>query len=98
AQTPALTTRKAGAPATVGRRVVRKPSVSEGSGDLARALRLGPLVLLGLELLGGGDRGVHVEAEVARLLDEHDGLHGAVVVEPLLVAARGDLTALRPVV
>src|SRR5205085_5786471 len=51
-----------------------------------------------LERLRSLDRRAEVETLVLRLLDQHDGLEGLGVVQPLLAAARRDLRLQRPVV
>src|SRR5207244_1815580 len=44
------------------------------------------------------DRRAEVQALVLRLLDQHHGLEGVDVVDPLLLALGGDLRLVRPVV
>src|SRR5918912_600759 len=48
--------------------------------------------------MGGLDRRAEVQALVLRLLDQHDGLERADVVDALLLARRRDLGLIRPVV
>src|SRR5690349_15801628 len=61
-------------------RALPAPAVLGGATDR------GLLVAAGDELHGGGDRGVHVEAQVASLLDQHDDLDRGRVVQALLLA------------
>ena len=63
-----------------------------------QAVELGALGLQLTEAARRVDRRAEVQALVLRLLDQHHGLDGVHVVDPLLLALRRDLRLVRPVV